>query len=397
MLWKDRILSALLAAAIAVAAGAAVRRFAPESPLYAPNRLAEGITLEATGIPSRETIVSVDGNGAEADMLTYWVGYYGDYIESAFGMDLAQNWDMPLDGTSTLKDLVREEALSTVKQELVLENLAARSGAALTAEDESEIAALRAANAESRGGEEAYLAALYEMGVSDETLARIMRTNYYYTRLYESYCTPGSPLYADDDVLHAYAAGSGWITADHILLMTIDQQTREPLPAEEIARKHELAEDLLRRLSESDDPLALFPQLAAEYSEDGGRAMYPDGYTFTRGTMVEEFDSAARALGENEYSAIVESPYGYHVILRKPLNVGEAVEGVRQEYFEILLRGEFDRSELVEAPAAARYDVAAVWGKLSDVRSAAAEREAQASQESDPFAKWFAARSNPAE
>ncbi len=378
MLWKDRILSALLAAAITAAVGAAAVRFSPECPEYTPGQLERGITFDATGIPSDAVIASVDGNNAEAELLTYWVGTYADYIESAFGIDPAENWEMQLDENTTLEQLVREEAVNALKQQLVLENLASRYDVRLSAEDEAELAQRRANSIETLGGEEGYRAQLYELGVSEASLERLMRTDYLYKELYRTYCTPGSALYADDDVLHAYAAGVGYITADHILIPTVDLATREKLDEATVAQNRELAEELLRRLRESSDPIALFGELADEYSKDTGRAAYPDGYTFTYGSMVDEFDAAARALKENEYSDVVESPYGYHIILRKPLNMAEAAEQVRGEYFEALFRGECDRAALTETTAAEQFDIPAVWAALS----AAREKDAEAPAES---------------
>ena len=68
--------------------------------------------------------------------------------------------------------------------------------------------------------------------------------------------------------------------------------------------------------------MELFGRLADEYSEDPGRQTNPDGYIFTPGTMVQEFESATEALKYGEISGIVESDYGYHIILRKDLAQG---------------------------------------------------------------------------
>ena len=53
-----------------------------------------------------------------------------------------------------------------------------------------------------------------------------------------------------------------------------------------------------------------------QYSEDTGLEANPDGYVFTSGQMVEPFEEGTRALDYGQISDIVESDYGFHIILR---------------------------------------------------------------------------------
>lgn len=367
MLWKDRIRSALLAVAVSAAATAAVVYFAPEKPEFTPTQLAEGVTYEATGVASDEIVASVDGNGAEAELFTFWLGVICDNLETAYGLDLAQSWSMEAGNGETIEDFVREDALTAIRQQLVLENLAERYHVELSAEDEAGLDALRENYLGQYGGEEGYQARLYKAGVSEKGYGRLSRADYLYQALYRSYCTPGSALYADDDVLRAYA--SDYITADHILLATIDLETGEALDEEAAAEKRRLAEELLRRLRDSADPAALFDELADEYSEDTGRAWNPKGYTFNQSSgFVDAFKDAAYALEENEYSDIVESQFGCHIILRRPLDAAAAVEAVREEYFQVFFAAELEGAELELSPAADRLDIPALYAALRTAR-----------------------------
>ena len=63
-----------------------------------------------------------------------------------------------------------------------------------------------------------------------------------------------------------------------------------------------------------------------ELSEDPGKRHYPEGYTYAPGTMVPVFENAANALEEYEISDIVDTSYGYHIILRLPYSPDAIVE-----------------------------------------------------------------------
>jgi peptidyl-prolyl cis-trans isomerase C len=100
------------------------------------------------------------------------------------------------------------------------------------------------------------------------------------------------------------------VRASHILLSTRDPATGEPLSDDQKAAKRKLAEELLRRARDGED----FAKLAKEYSEDPGSKERGGEYTFPRGVMVAEFESAAFSLKTNQISDIVTTSFGYHII-----------------------------------------------------------------------------------
>lgn len=164
----------------------------------------------------------------------------------------------------------------------------------------------------------------------------------------------------DDEQVIEWVQAQGYMHAKHILLMTIDSQTREPLDEATIAEKAETAEYLLAELTEAknaelaaiaeaeaatedetesasgeavdpaqqarDDFEAYFDKLMNEYSEDTGVTAYPNGYLFLSGEMVPEFENGVLALDEDlGLSEVIESDYGYHIILRKAIDPDEVV------------------------------------------------------------------------
>ena len=216
---------------------------------------------------------------------------------------------------------------------------------------------------EQYGSEEAFDEELAKLGLRRETYERITATNYLYQNLYKLYLTEGSALYASDEDLAAYAAAQNYITADHILLTTVDTATGKALSDEAIAEKKALAEELAEKLKNytGDDLASYFAELADEYSEDPGRASYPTGYTFTTGSMVQEFEDAAYALDEGAVSDIVESSFGYHILLRLPLDKAAAAESVREAYFTNFIDEQLEKVTLATSEQFDALDAQALY------------------------------------
>ena len=342
---KKRILSFLGAAAVTAALTFAVVSVSPSNG-FTSGSLQEGMSYDTCGVSPDAVVASVDGNGATADLITYWIGYNATYLNSymQYYGGGALDWDYVMSDGTAMPDYVKNDVLTTVKQELVIENLAEKYGVELTDEQLSAMESDEQGFIEQYGGEEGFDAELAKLGLRRETYERITRTNYLYQDLYKLYLTEGSALYASNEDLAAYAAAQGYITADHILLTTVDTATGEALSDEAIAEKKALAEELAEKLKNytGDDLASYFAELADEYSEDPGRASNPTGYTFTTGSMVQEFEDAAYALDEGAVSGIVESSFGYHILLRLPLDKAAAADEVRDEYFSNFIAEQMD-------------------------------------------------------
>ena len=364
---KKRIIAFVLSAAIGVALAFGINAAFPST--FSGGSIREGLCYETTGVCPDAIVASVDGVPVPADLYFYFLCYEASDINSMlqYYMGGGIDWDMELTEGQTIRDIAKQGALALAQQQIGIEAMAKQYGVTLSDTELSELAAVRAQTVESVGGEEAYLAEIGKMGLREETYDRLISSSYLYNSLGILYDTPGSELYADTDTLMAYADEQGYIAADHILIKTVDDQ-KQPLDEEAIAAQKALAEEVLSKLQASDGSYAAFAALADEYSEDPGRLTNPTGYTFKTGEMVEQFDTAARALSEGETSGIVESSYGYHIIYRLPLSE-TAVETVRTAYFDEVVRAYIAGCTAVTSNTADSMDPQAVYEAVQSAQA----------------------------
>ena len=109
------------------------------------------------------------------------------------------------------------------------------------------------------------------------------------------------------------------------------------------------AEALIKKLNaaKKDEVKDLFAKLAKENSDDGSASKGGDLGWFNKGDMVESFEKATIKLKVNEYTKeVVESEYGYHIILKTGSKDKPKLEEVKDEIIDVLvedLKEEDDR------------------------------------------------------
>ena len=302
---------------------------------------AEGIHigLGGTGYETYapDTVVATV-NGTEVTWMEYyyWLNsYVTQYLQLAeqYGVALT-SWDAvgELSSEQSNADALIAMAQFSAEQYHVVQTEAEKLGVTLDDEDAATIASVYDSNADAQGDGDGETTD-EERAAFDEFLAENHVDRALFDYLSEVPLLNDKVFIAtygefgekySDEATQTFIDESGVLNAKHILLLTVDEQTREPLSEEEIAEKRATAEEIHARLAEMKDNqdalIPAFDELMNQYSEDSGLAAYPDGYIFSEGEMVPEFEEAVKALDENYgLSDIVESDYGYHIILRQPI------------------------------------------------------------------------------
>lgn len=116
---------------------------------------------------------------------------------------------------------------------------------------------------------------------------------------------------ASDEELKAYVKENYW-RAKHVLITVGEDVVTGDFEKSE-------AEKILKRAQDGED----FDKLVEEFSQDPGSKTNPDGYLFTEGQMVPEFEEGTKSIKPGEFT-LVKTDYGYHVIQRLPLDESEA-------------------------------------------------------------------------
>lgn len=284
-----------------------------------------------------EVVMTMDGEDVTWEEYFYWLYYSGvqvnNYINqmaanmSAYGMNVT--WDDAADDSGiSFKDYVVQLAEDNIRQIHSIKKFSAENDVTLTEDNLKAIEEQRKTDMVNLCGEE----------VSDEEFAEFLKSTYYLPiKVYDDmneinylYQNCFAKLYGEDgeklsdEKAEAYLKDSGYMNAAHILFMTVDPSTGEALDDDTIAEKKALADKFAAELAGITDTEKLqerFAEIKDEYCEDTGKEAYPNGYIFTPGTMVTEFEDTVNALEDYQVSEPVESRYGYHIIMRLPLTI----------------------------------------------------------------------------
>lgn len=273
----------------------------PEKEAHEPGLFVDGVKVEA------DPIMTVDGKDVSFDAYRYYYLTMRDRISG--GDETLWTGDEAKEASEALKEYVRQNMLSLY----AFEKLAADNKITLTDEEIKNIDDGLATVKEQMGGEEAFAKALASQYYTADTYRTLTLNSVLDSKVLAT-------LYGDDiraDVTKNY------VHAQHILVKFPEEAATSAAastatsasvaPADHSAELAK-AKDILAKINAGED----FEALMTEFNDDTGEPA--EGYHFTTGKMVPEFETAAFALAENEVSDIVETNYGYHIIRRLPID-----------------------------------------------------------------------------
>lgn len=228
-------------------------------------------------------------------------------------------------------DTARDMLADQIEETLKYGEVGKAMGIELTDEDKQNVIQMRASYAQQNGGLSAYEDYLKKAGSSLDFIEELFTASAYQSKVMDQMDIP-EPT---DDELKAYYA-ENYYRAKHILISDTDDSASateavteaateaadgsatEAASTEPAKSAEEQANELLERAKNGED----FDALIAEYSTDPGSESNPDGYIFTDGEMVPEFEECVKSLQPGEFG-VCKSDYGYHVIERLPFSQDE--------------------------------------------------------------------------
>lgn len=290
---------------------------------------------------------------SSADISMTWAQFFVFLFRTVMSLEdsfaTGATWDTEFIPGRTLADIALERATDEAIFFLALEYGIAQNNISLSQENIDTISSHIDEVAEMYDSVAEFEEALLLNGgfYNREVFEWLIRTEYSISILMETmYGEHG--LEFPDAKVQEYADNAGYMMAMHILRMKLEDDgsidtdfqdeandesdnaseadESEYAPDETTEQEenpYALLQGLLSELRAYDgsDLTSFFSQLMFEYSEDiGGLMSFPDGYLFVHEDMVDAFSTACAALAIGEISDIVESPFGYHIILRLPID-----------------------------------------------------------------------------
>lgn len=344
---------------------------------------------EIMGYSGDTVFFTVNGNDVTAGDYFFWMAQNIDTIQQYYGaLDGDFSWDDPMsegDDTS-MDDYVKDESQNMAVMYNVVAAKAEEAGYSFTAEDEEEYNEQIADAKEQLGGEEEYATYLKGMCLTEEGMKKLSSVGVMYSHLEEGMFRDGAEEGPEEGELAQYAEDNGYMYAKHILLMTVDSETDEDLSDADKQAKKEKAEEIAAQLKAITDPEELnetFDKLMNENSEDTGLSEYPDGYTFLSGQMVEEFENAVKGQEPGQVSDVVESDYGYHIIMTlDPADSADVLAAWQEEQSGELLNQWMEEAEIETTEQYDNLTTAEFYEKLTAFRDTL-ETEEEETAETD--------------
>ena len=255
---------------------------ATAAPTVAPTQPAGTVTtpggvdvaMRLVKIPDQKNVATVNGEAISTTTYQQELNRALYMVTSQYGVD----WNDP-QNQAPLPQL-QQQVLDQIIERVVLRQLAVQEGVSIDSKNvETETVALQAQVLQS-GQFADWAAFLQQNGLTEESVRSLIADNLLSEAMSKRHAGPTSV-----EQVHA----------SHILVAT-----------------KETGQEVLDKLAKGE----AFADLAAQYSTDtGSKDKGGDLGWFPRGVMVAEFEQAAFSLEPGQVSQLVQTSFGYHIIL----------------------------------------------------------------------------------
>ena len=212
-----------------------------------------------------------------------------------------------LTGRGASFDEYKSKAAADIESQLLMNEVGKSWGFTLTDDEKDSVNSSLIRIRQQMGGKKEFDEKVKKYGTSEEFVKKLIESTIY-TKKYQA--AVDLPQVTTDQMKEYFK--KNFYRAKHVLITTKDMTTGAE--KDKNAAKT-TAEDILKRAQAGEN----FDSLIENFGEDPGMATNPDGYVFTTGEMVSQFEEKTDELKPGEIG-MCETDYGYHVILRLALD-----------------------------------------------------------------------------
>lgn len=260
--------------------------------------------------------VKISDHSISAGMYAYQLQQQkSSYLSQNSLTESEETWDAEYDDKLTVGEYIQTSTVQSLVSSVTWRAQFDRLGLSFTDEEKTTIENNIALMLESSGGEDAVRQTVKEYGMDyDEFIQMVYYdtqkvlkvVNYYFGE-------QGLEPVSQEQILTYFT--DNYARCKHILISTVDE-SGTLLTGQDMTDAKKQAQSVFEQAKNVDE--TAFDKLMEQYNDDEGVAAYPDGYVFTTGEMVDEFEKAAFDMEIGE-TRLIQSDYGFHIIRKLTL------------------------------------------------------------------------------
>lgn len=285
--------------------------------------------LVLSGCAQKKNDTAVANVGDKVVTLSEFEFYLNNVKQQMQGTELSSDEDWQTKDINGKKaiEVAKEQALDIAAKNIAYKIIYEKLGNTITDSDRVAIEQSKTSivsQYDSNGGYDEFLK---QSNISDEFIDMLCESMYCSELLYTDF---SSGIEVSDEEVGAFYNEhfdeyfAPYRRAKHVLILTQDEETQEAFSEEKKAEAKAKAEEILQRAKSGEN----FDGLVSKFSQDPGSATSPEGYTFTDGEMVQEFENCVDSLKSGEIG-FCETSYGYHIVKRLDVDMNYFAESIR--------------------------------------------------------------------